>query len=299
MDYIVLDLEWNQPFTKKKKCIGDITLDAEIISIGAVRMSEKLEDTFEAYIKPMFYKRLNPYVKRITELTADRLRTQDGFLPQIKRFFDWCGDEYRFITWGPDDMNVLRENMRAHGMNPSVIAQCYDLQRIFNMQITHESRQWSLANAMEKLEIVQQYRAHDALSDALNTAKIANLLNIEEGISRYTESLGNMTVSSVRIPGFDTYKSAICDSRVFIKKCPICSNLLSFSEQQKSFNKLTALASCPEHGTLKISAVVFKENGKYTVKRKIRTAPLEEDTQTADTDMKISVCQEMNSRFLF
>ena len=38
MNYIVLDMEWNQPYSKYKKHIGSMALRGEIIQIGAVKL---------------------------------------------------------------------------------------------------------------------------------------------------------------------------------------------------------------------------------------------------------------------
>ena len=44
MNYIVLDLEWNQPFSNKTAIKSPVFLKGEIVQIGAV----KLDDSFKA-----------------------------------------------------------------------------------------------------------------------------------------------------------------------------------------------------------------------------------------------------------
>ena len=55
MQYIVMDLEWNQSTDPKQT---KDNLPFEIIEIGAVKCNDKLEQigTFHRYIKPVCYK---------------------------------------------------------------------------------------------------------------------------------------------------------------------------------------------------------------------------------------------------
>lgn len=55
MNYIVLDLEWNQSPIGKKGAVAGIPF--EIIQIGAVKLNERFEeiDSFDAYVKPIVY----------------------------------------------------------------------------------------------------------------------------------------------------------------------------------------------------------------------------------------------------
>lgn len=50
---IVLDLEWNQPFSMRSMITTPVRLHGEIIQIGAVKLNEQLEivDTFKVMVK--------------------------------------------------------------------------------------------------------------------------------------------------------------------------------------------------------------------------------------------------------
>ena len=56
MNYIILDLEWNQAIKKMK-----LYLEGEIIQIGAVKLNEFFEkiETFKIGIAPKYYKKLH------------------------------------------------------------------------------------------------------------------------------------------------------------------------------------------------------------------------------------------------
>lgn len=55
MNYIVLDLEWNQPVSNRRIVKTPIRLAGEIIQIGAVKLDENLKtiDTFEVMVAPV------------------------------------------------------------------------------------------------------------------------------------------------------------------------------------------------------------------------------------------------------
>ena len=50
---IVLDLEWNQPFSMRSMITTPVRLHGEIIQIGAVKLNEQLEivDTFKVMVR--------------------------------------------------------------------------------------------------------------------------------------------------------------------------------------------------------------------------------------------------------
>ncbi len=92
MNYIILDLEFNQPYKidpltnkfVKPEFIDNIK--NEIIEIGAIKLNDKLEvtDTFQELVKPQIYTRINPFVKRITKINRKSLYEALGFKRAIK-----------------------------------------------------------------------------------------------------------------------------------------------------------------------------------------------------------------------
>ena len=54
MNYIILDMEWNQAFDKSQMVTEPILLRGEIIEIGAVKTDENFNaiDAFKAYVRP-------------------------------------------------------------------------------------------------------------------------------------------------------------------------------------------------------------------------------------------------------
>ena len=68
MDYIVLDMEWNQPWpgSPSSKKPASSYLRGEIIQIGAVRVKEDgtVADEFQVMVKPKVFRHLNRRVSK-------------------------------------------------------------------------------------------------------------------------------------------------------------------------------------------------------------------------------------------
>lgn len=58
MNYIVLELEWNQPYSMKSMIRSPVYLQGEIIQISAVKLDEQfnLLDTFKIMVTPKYYR---------------------------------------------------------------------------------------------------------------------------------------------------------------------------------------------------------------------------------------------------
>ena len=79
MNYIILDMEWNQPAPWKKiKYENEICLYNEIIQIGAVKLNESCDiiDTYTVNIKPQIYKEINKNVHKLTGI--DEVQLEDA-----------------------------------------------------------------------------------------------------------------------------------------------------------------------------------------------------------------------------
>ena len=89
MDYIVMDLEWNQNPYGKNNNHPDIPF--EIIEIGAVKVNDDLEvvDEFQQVVKPRVYKRLHYKIQEITHLTMEELNSGEDFRKVIRNFLNW------------------------------------------------------------------------------------------------------------------------------------------------------------------------------------------------------------------
>ena len=139
MNYIVLDMEWNQPYNAKVVVRENVSLCGEIIQIGAVKLDENFNtiSEFDIMIAPKYYKKMHEYVARITKITTQELQEQGvPFVDAFYKFKSWCGSDFIFLTWGPDDVGILRDNMSAYGFDTDWLPDSYDAQMIFAHQIT-------------------------------------------------------------------------------------------------------------------------------------------------------------------
>lgn len=188
MNYIALDMEWNQPVSRQKMIKCPIKFAGEIIQIGAVKINEQMEviDTFNTYVKPVFYPKMNRSVEQLTSITDEELAIGMKFPDAIEEFHEWCGEESILLTWGPSDIYTLEDNLIMHNMSYDWIPEYYDAQMIFDDQIMEENRCFSLDYAVYYLGI-QGNQGHDALNDAMDTASVIQKLDIKNWIKEEIE----------------------------------------------------------------------------------------------------------------
>ena len=139
MQYIVLDMEWNQPWpgspTAKKPLPSPMR--GEIVQIGAVRVLEdqSVADEFQILIRPKYFKKMNRKVSSLTGIKDAMLRDSGVPFPEAaERFRTWCGEDCVFLTWGFDDIVILRENLALHGLEDGWVSRWFNAQLIFNAQ---------------------------------------------------------------------------------------------------------------------------------------------------------------------
>ena len=117
MNYIVLDLEWNQSSRKEETDSG---LHFEIIEMGAVRLNDSrvMVSEFSRLVKPQIYHELHKITSRLIHIQMQELEHGQPFPEVLRDFLAWCEEDYMFCTWGPLDLTELQENMRYYGLEP-------------------------------------------------------------------------------------------------------------------------------------------------------------------------------------
>ena len=193
MQYIVLDMEWNQPWpgSPSAKKVLPSPIRGEIVQIGAVRMPRdgEVADEFQTLIRPAYYKKMNRKVASLTGIKDSVLKERGKpFREAMQAFHDWCGEDAAFLTWGFDDIVILKENLTLYGMDTAWVDTWYNAQLIFNAQTDGSSAQKSLSSAMQIMGIEPTRPAHDALGDAYHTALICSRLNLTDGIAAYEKA---------------------------------------------------------------------------------------------------------------
>ena len=284
MDYIVLDMEWNQPWpgSPSSKKVLPVAIRGEIIQIGAVRLRDgQVADEFQSLVYPKYYRRLNRRVSKLTGIKENRLRDEGIPFPEvIEQFRSWCGENVVFLTWGFDDIGILRENLRLFGLDESWTQVWYNAQMIFNAQTDGSTAQKALKTALEIFGIEPSRPAHDALGDAYHTALICARLDLERGAVEYKQALKKHEdgVHGADLPGclcrkvYHGYKdkhTALAAMTGEENKCPTCGRQMLGSRWfSQPGRRYMDLATCPEHGKFLIRVRLSdQEDGTVRVSR--------------------------------
>lgn len=240
MNYIVFDLEFNMFFKFKEGDLANLELKNEIIQIGAVKLNEALEtiSSFDLIIKPVIYRRMNPYVKRKTNIKTSRVVQGTPFVKAIESFHSWVGDDYVLCSWGQDDILALRDNCLFFGFIALSFDKFINIQQIY-IKYGSLSKQPSLKSAVEGLEIEVSTPFHDALSDAFYTVDIFRkvydfscdaIINWERVQKEYEEKLEEL--------------------KTFIDKvdiqCPKCDRYVQKDTEVTKSKKYFAFGYCSE-----------------------------------------------------
>lgn len=266
MQYIVLDMEWNQPWpgSPSSKIKLPSPIRGEIIQLGAVRLLEDqtVADEFSCLVAPKYYKKLTRKISSLTGI-RDAMLKQSGipFPEAMEQFRAWCGEDCVFLTWGFDDITILKENLTLHGLPSDWADRWYNAQMIFNAQTDGSSAQKALKTALEIMGIEPSRPAHDALGDAYHTALICSRLRLQEGMDAYNSALKTHEEGfhGADLPGcidrkvFHGFasKDAVFEAMGGKQNlCPQCGAAMSCGKwiSQPNHRYMTS-AVCPEHGS--------------------------------------------------
>lgn len=265
MEYIVLDMEWNQPWPGSPSARKPLPtrIRGEIIQIGAVRMltDQTVADEFQVMVQPRFYRRLNKRVSKLTGIKEFQLKAQGVSFPEaIRQFRQWCGEDVVFLTWGFDDIAILRENLALFDMEDGWIDRWYNAQMIFNAQTDGSNSQKALKTAMEIFEITPSRPAHDALGDAYHTALVCARLDLHRGAREYEEALREHQngFHGAELPGCISRQVyyGLADKEAALgyvggeeNLCPRCGGQMTCQRWlSQPGHRYMTMAQCPEHG---------------------------------------------------
>ena len=241
MNLIVFDLEWNIGYQPKTFMYHgtELTLRGEIIQIGAARINARGDvlDTFEVNLRPRIFRKLQHHIAKVTGLSQGDL---DAGLPMrdgLQKFLDWAGPDAELAEWGLDDVPVLKQNLFLVGLDENWPDRWYDLQRTFLQAYPRkEGEGLTLESVVDRLGIPKEEPFHNALDDALYTAKVCRKLPLAEGLATYPteeELLREALLGNERNP-------AARDIRLFMNRME--------HDDYRNVPELTG-ADCPECGT--------------------------------------------------
>ena len=285
MNYIVLDMEWNQPWpgSPSSRKVLPVQIRGEIIQLGAVRVTEdqQVADEFQVMVKPKYYRHLNRRVSKLTGIKESRLKEEGVSFPYaMEQFRSWCGEDIVFLTWGFDDIGILRENLQLHGLDSDWTGKWYNAQMIFNAQTDGSTAQKALKTAMAEFGIEATRPAHDALGDAYHTALICARLDLKRGAAEYDQALKSHEngFHGAELPGcicrqvyydFVDKRAALSAMSGEENRCPICEGRMLGSRWfAQPGHRYMDMATCPEHGKFLIRVRLSEQpDGKVRVSR--------------------------------
>ncbi len=284
MDYIILDLEWNQSSTGEEEVTK--VLPFEIVEIGAVKLNSRREmiGEFSELVKPQVYHEMHQITKRLIHLQIEQLEKGHPFPEVVEKFFAWCGEDYIFCTWGPLDLTELQRNLRYYGKKPLADGPFpfLDVQKLFSIGYEDKKSRRTLEYAIDYLKVEKDIPFHRAFSDAYYTAKVLALLD-KKVLKNYSYDVFHIPVdrkSEVHVQ-FDSYvkyisrgfadKAQAMEDRVVNEtKCYLCRRNLRkkirwFTSNGKHYY---SLSYCDRHGYMKSKIRLRKSEGKmvYVVK---------------------------------
>lgn len=269
MNYIVLDLEWNQ--CAEGKAYSCVDVPFEVIQIGAVKLNEHFDVVaqYDRYVKPALYKKLHAKVEEILGITMEEILAKgQDFDDVVRDFLNWCGEDYIFCTWGGTDLIELQRNMNFYRVDyrfpkPFLF---YDLQKLYSICFSDGKSRITLQHAIEELQLEEAGNYHSAGADAEYAAMIMKRLDFER-VKKY------YSVDTYRIPvnkreeiylnfesygkyisrGFTTRERAAQDREVRNCQCFICGKPMKkhikwFATNTKCYY---GLFECEEHGLIK------------------------------------------------
>ena len=262
MYYITLDLEWNQAYAQQSIAVQKrlcCRLRGEVIQIGAVKLDRNLNlcGSYSVIVKPKYFKKLHRHVSELTGITQDQMNQGIPLPEAAEAFRKWCGEDFAFLTWGPDDIPMLKENLNAHGISGDWLESTYDLQLIFNRELNDGKKQRSLEYAMEHFGIPMTLPAHDALNDAYFTALVAARLEvprqIRENVGRknadeVVQEIGNADIGE---DGYPTLESLLLIPAFTEPVCVCCGKALTTEDEvlHAKGQRYSRLYTCAEHGS--------------------------------------------------
>lgn len=259
MDYIILDLEWNQPSSFESsdfKRVGD-KLIFELLQIGAVRLDEQMNVTgqFSQLIRPKHYKRVHSRVKRMTGIHAAMLEDAPDFDEALHAFATFCGEDYALLTWGCDDVSVLEQNMRFFECDVK-LKPMYDIQRLYSEIAGTSKDRKSLSTAMAEraIEPDEAMPFHNALNDAYYTALVFRTFPEPRRALEFPLKPRELIHIKRRRRVSDAAAVNVTQGggglAMATPACPVCGTKIALTHGfvGQGADRFMALANCPTHG---------------------------------------------------
>lgn len=264
MHYIILDLEWNNAYARRKKAFFN-----EIIEIGAVMLDDEMNiiDQFSCLIKAQITKKLRGNIKRLTSITNEDIKNGVVFTRAMSAFRDWIGSEENVIlSWGDGDIRVLIENFKyLNGIDTVPFLSNYSDAQVYvqNVLKVSRSQQLGLSAAAELLGIDEsQFSHHRALEDSKLTAECFKKTFDAELFKGYIRPCDNDFYGKLAFKpkAISNINNPLVDKELLTYKCEKCGNDGEIVKPWRYSNQyFRAVYHCPACDSYARVSVRFKK----------------------------------------
>ena len=182
--YVVIDLE----MCKVPRGAGREAFQSanELIQIGAVLVDEnyRVEDTFMTYVAPQ-YGAIDSFIQRLTGITRNHTKDAPSTKDALEAFAAWLPEDACLVAWSDSDRTQINRELKGKNisipkldtyMEPDSWIDC---QELFADKLD-TGKQYRLSEALLIADIDFDDGAHDALVDAINTARLFEKIKREE-----------------------------------------------------------------------------------------------------------------------
>lgn len=272
MNYIIMDLEWNNSYLKSaEKFIN------EIIEIGAVKLDSELKtvDTFSSLVRPVVSRKLRSRIKNLTHITNEDVRNGKPFSAVIAEFAEWVGDDALIMTWGDTDIRTLQTNFKYFLDTKYIefITKYADLQKFCQCFINMENvQQAGLSYAAGCLQIdPEKYPHHRALDDSLLSAECFKKVFDADKLSEFIKVCDKEFYARLDFKPYviKDKNDPLIDKNLFNCYCDICGGKVETKKKWKFMNQsFRGVFFCPNcNREFRVNLRVKKFYDRLDIKR--------------------------------
>lgn len=295
MNFVVLDLEWNSSYSKRKKGFM-----SEIIEFGAVKFNDNFEvvDTFTMLITPQVSKKLSGKVRELTNISNEELAAGGfTFTHAMSKFKKFLGRDM-LMTWGTCDILALMENTEYFEKTNRIdyIKSYCDLQYYCAamLGVYNSGQQLGLTSAAQLLKLdMSELVQHRALQDSMLSMRIFERLYKPNRFKDYVVSPADLyyrlTFKSYYLTDIDDPLVNKNEFNIACDKCGKRTDVISdWTVRNKSFCSVLYCKDCNQKLNAKIK---FKINyDGMSIKKKIlpyiEPEKLDDANRNVNTDEK-------------
>ena len=180
--YVVMDLEMCNVINLA--CKNKYHLGKEIIQIGAVLLNENLDviDTFMEYVKPV-YGNIDTQIHRLTGIYREDLKDAKSLEEVLYEFINFIPKDAVIVSWSLNDLYQIMDELDEKEIYIEAMESYFetweDCQEMFSDKM-NAYKIYKLSEALRIANIEMDVHEHDALADAINTAKLFKKILVEE-----------------------------------------------------------------------------------------------------------------------